>query len=84
MLDQCHLVCSMDVCFSSYTHCIFREVLNLLVIIPDRSETQSPTGSMCTIRSMASMSTHLGSGVSGSHSTTFLLPIDTIPKLSDF
>ena len=33
---------------------------------------------------MASTSTHSGSGVSGSRSTTFLPPMDTIPDLSDF
>ncbi|KAI9513417.1 hypothetical protein F5148DRAFT_4214 [Russula earlei] len=59
-------------------------VLDRSVTVPDRSETQSPTGSMRTIRSMASTSTHSGSGVSGSRSTTFLPPADTIPDLSDF
>jgi len=74
----------MDVCFSSYTHCIFRKVFNHSVTVPDWLETQSPTGSMRTICSMASTSTHSGSGVSGSCSTTFLPPMDTIPDLSDF
>ncbi|KAH9993287.1 hypothetical protein BJV74DRAFT_884401 [Russula compacta] len=60
------------------------EVLDRSVTVPDRSETQSPTGSMHTIRSMASTSTHSGSGVSGSRSTTFVPPMDTIPDLSDF
>jgi hypothetical protein len=44
----------------------------LLCHEPDRSETQSPTGSMRTIRSMACTSTHSGSAVSSSRSTTFL------------
>ncbi|KAA1474371.1 hypothetical protein DENSPDRAFT_882747 [Dentipellis sp. KUC8613] len=58
------------------------EALDRSVTIPDRSETQSPTGSMRTIRSMTS-STHSGSG-SGSASTTFVPPMDSIPDLSDF
>lgn len=45
---------------------MFREVLDRSVTVPDRSETQSPTGSMYTICSMASTSTHSGSAVSGS------------------
>jgi len=39
---------------------------------------------MRTIRSMASTSTHSGSAVSGSRSTTFLPPMESIPDLSDF
>ena len=65
-------------------HDMFREVLDRSVTVPDRSETQSPTGSMRTIRSMASTSTHSGSAVSGSRSTTFLPPMESIPDLSDF
>ena len=53
-------------------HDVFREVL-------DRSEMQSPTGSMHTIRLMASASTNSSSAISGSHPTTFLPPMDTIP-----
>jgi hypothetical protein len=73
-------------CFYHYcqAHRAFREVLDRSVTVPDRSETQSPTGSMRTIRSVASASTHSGSGVSGSRSTTFLPPMDSIPDLSDF
>ena len=65
-------------------HDVFREVLDRSVTVPDRSETQSPTGSMRTIRSMASASTNSSSAVSGSRSTTFLPPMDTMPDLSDF
>ena len=64
-------------------HDMFREVLDRSVTVPDRSETQSPTGSMRTIRSMASTSTHSGSAMSGSRSTTFLPPMESIPDLSD-
>ena len=70
--------------FFPRTHCVFREVLDRSVTVPDRSETQSPTGSMRTIRSMASTSTHSGSAVSGSRSTTFLPPMESIPDFSDF
>src|SRR6266702_1680091 len=63
---------------------IFKEVLDRSVTVPDRSETQSPTGSMRTIRSMASASTHSGSVASGSRSTTFLPPMESIPDISDF
>ncbi|KAH9968144.1 hypothetical protein BC827DRAFT_474712 [Russula dissimulans] len=59
-------------------------VLDRSVTVPDRSDTQSPTGSMRTIRSMASSSTHSGSGVSGSRSTIFVPPMDAIPDFSDF
>jgi len=63
---------------------VFREVLNCSVTVPNRSETQSPTGSMHMIHSMKSTSTHSGSAVSGSRSTTSLLPMESIPDLSDF
>ncbi|KAH9972889.1 hypothetical protein BGW80DRAFT_1560888 [Lactifluus volemus] len=60
------------------------EVLDRSVTVPDRSETQSPTSSMRTIQSIVSSSTHSSSTVSGSRSTTFIPPVDTIPDLSDF
>ena len=63
---------------------MFREVLDCSVTVPNRSETQSPTGSMRKIRLMKSTSTHSGSAVSGSCSTTSLLPMESIPDLSDF
>jgi hypothetical protein len=80
-LGQRHLVCLM-VSVVPLAHDMFREVLDCSVTAPDRSETQSPTGSMRTIRSMASTSTHSGSAMSGSHSTTFLPPMESIPDLS--
>ncbi|THH16604.1 hypothetical protein EW146_g4054 [Bondarzewia mesenterica] len=58
------------------------EALDRSVTIPDRSETHSPTGSMRTIRSMTS-STH-STSASGSASTKFVPPMDTIPDISDF
>ena len=64
-------------------HDVFREVLDRSVTVSDRSETQSPTESMRTIRSMASASTNSSSAVSGSRSTTFLPPMDTIHEISD-
>jgi len=63
---------------------MFREVLDCSVTVPDRSETQSPTGSMRTIRLMKSTSTHSGSAVSGSRSTTFLPPMECTPDFSGF
>jgi len=63
---------------------VFRGVLDCSVTVPDWSEIQSPTGSMCMIRSMKSTCTHSGSAVSGSHSTTFLPPMESIPDFSDF
>ena len=51
--------------------------------MPDRSETQSPTSSMRTIRLMTSTSTHSGSAMSGSRSTTFLPPMESMPDLPD-
>jgi len=63
---------------------VFREVLNCSVTVPNRSETQSLTGSMCTIDLMKSISTHSGSVVSGSCSTTSLPPMESIPDLLDF
>jgi hypothetical protein len=59
-------------------HDMFREVLDHSVTVPDWSETQSPSGSMRTIWSMASMSTRSGSAMSGSHSTTFLPPMEHV------
>lgn len=50
--------------------------------IPDRSQTRSPTGSIRTIRSELSTSS-VGSG-SGSRSTVFVPPLDSIPDLPDF
>ncbi|OCB90400.1 hypothetical protein A7U60_g2411 [Sanghuangporus baumii] len=49
---------------------------------PDRSMTVSPTGSIRTIRSATSSIVSSGSG-SGSATTTYLPPLDTIPDLSD-
>ena len=63
---------------------MFREVLNCSVTVPDWSETQSPTGSMHMIHLMKSTSTHSGSVVSGSCSTTSLPPMESIPDLLDF
>ncbi|KAH9954500.1 hypothetical protein BGW80DRAFT_415650 [Lactifluus volemus] len=60
------------------------DVLDRSVTVPDRSETQSPTSSMRTIQSIMSSSTNSSSMVSGSRSTTFVPPVDTIPDLSDF
>ncbi|TFK53121.1 hypothetical protein OE88DRAFT_1807017 [Heliocybe sulcata] len=58
------------------------EALDRSVTIPDRSLTGSPTGSIRTIRSMTSTNTESATG-SGSASTTFMPPLDTIPDLSD-
>ena len=55
--------------------------LDRSVTVPDQSETQSPTGSMRPIRSMASTSTRSGSVTSGSWSTTFLPPMESIPDI---
>ena len=62
---------------------IFRDVLDCSVTVPDWSETQSPTGSMCTIRLMASTSTHSGSVTSGLQSITFLPSMESIPDIFD-
>jgi hypothetical protein len=51
-LGQHHLVCLMELVVP-LAHYMFREVLDRSVTVPDRSETQSPTSPMCTIRSMA-------------------------------
>lgn len=60
----------------------YREALDRSVSIPNRSESGSPTGSIRTIRTMTS--THSAQSTnSGSRSTTFMPPIDTIPDLSD-
>ena len=66
------------------THDVHREVLNRSVTVPDRSETQSSMGSVRTIRSMVSASTNSSSAFSGSRSTTFLPPKDTMPDISDW
>ncbi|EIN14499.1 hypothetical protein PUNSTDRAFT_140778, partial [Punctularia strigosozonata HHB-11173 SS5] len=63
------------------------EALDRAVTIPDRSVSGSPTGSIRTIRSMASTASRqsgsqAASG-SGSASTVFVPPTDTIPDLSD-
>ncbi|KAI5118912.1 hypothetical protein M0805_004688 [Coniferiporia weirii] len=59
------------------------EALDRSVAPPDRSTTRSPTGSIRTIRSVTSSVVSSGSG-SGSASTTYLPPMDSIPDLSDF
>ncbi|EPQ51904.1 hypothetical protein GLOTRDRAFT_140838 [Gloeophyllum trabeum ATCC 11539] len=58
------------------------EALDRSVTIPDRSATGSPTGSIRTIRSMTSTNTESATG-SGSASTVFVPPLDSIPDLSD-
>ena len=64
-------------------HDVFREVPNRSVTVPDRSETQSPTCSVHTIRSMASVSTNSSSNLLFSF---YHIPptMDTIPNISDF
>ena len=61
-----------------------REALDRTVTLPSRSEPGSPTGSIRTIRSMASTNSvsAAGSG-SGSASIVFVPPLHTIPSLSD-
>jgi hypothetical protein len=70
--------------FVPIAHDMFRGVFDRSVTVHEQSGTQSPTGSMRTIWSMASTSTRSSSAVSGSCSTTFLPPVESIPDLSDF
>ena len=65
-------------------HNVHIEVLDRSVTVPNRSETQSPTDSMRTIQSMASASTNSSSVVSGSCSTTFLPPMESMLDMFDF
>ena len=81
-LGQRYLVC-LIVLIIPLANYMFREVLDHSVTVPDWSETQSPTGSMRMIQSLASTSTHSGSAMSGSRSTAFLPPMENIPDLSD-
>ena len=63
-----------------------RQALDRTVTLPSRSEPGSPTGSIRTIRSMASTNSvsAAGSGSgSGSASIVFVPPLHTIPSLSD-
>lgn len=57
-----------------------REALDRSVTLPSRSEPGSPTGSIRTIRTMASTTSASGSG---SASVVFVPPLHTIPSLSD-
>ncbi|KAH9939202.1 hypothetical protein B0H21DRAFT_832319 [Amylocystis lapponica] len=60
------------------------EALDQAILIPDRSVTRSPTGSICTIRSVTGTSTSQSSSASSSASTVYYVPLlDTIPDLSD-
>ncbi|KAI0943617.1 hypothetical protein AcW1_002739 [Taiwanofungus camphoratus] len=59
------------------------EALNREVSIPDRSMTGSPTGSVRTMRSITSSGTVESGSGTGSASTVYVPPLDSIPDLSD-
>ncbi|TCD63586.1 hypothetical protein EIP91_005194 [Steccherinum ochraceum] len=59
------------------------ETLNRSVTAPDRSNTGSPAGSIRTIRSFVSSSSTRSGSASGSASTTYRPPFDSIPDMSD-
>ena len=54
-------------------------MLDKAAAIPDRSQTRSPTGSVRTVGSISTVN----SNASGSSSTRFMPPMDTIPDLPD-
>lgn len=58
-----------------------REALDSAVGVPERGMTRSPTGSVRTMRSMTSSVVSSGSG---SASTQYLPPSETIPELQEF
>ena len=64
------------------TKCLYREALDRSVTLPSRSEPGSPTGSIRTIRTIASQ-TSTSESASGSASTVFVPPLHSIPSLSD-
>lgn len=59
-----------------------RDSIHLPIIVPDSASlTRSPTGSICTILSIDSSSSQSSNG---SHSTVFMLPLSTLPDISNF